>query len=52
LRPPSSSALSSSINTPATRPKGFDPAYFALLEAILIIVIAAMFYFYSKNSDR
>ncbi|HZG52804.1 MAG TPA: hypothetical protein VEZ40_11780 [Pyrinomonadaceae bacterium] len=31
---------------------GFDPAYFALLEVILLIVIAAMFYFYSKNSDR
>ena len=31
-------------------PKGFDPSYFALLEVILLIVIAAMFYFYSKNS--
>ncbi len=31
---------------------GFDPAYFALLEVILLIVIAAMFYFYSKNSDK
>ena len=29
--------------------EGFDPAYFALLEIILVAVIAAMFYFYSKN---
>ncbi|HEY0083629.1 MAG TPA: hypothetical protein VGB61_12625 [Pyrinomonadaceae bacterium] len=31
---------------------GFDPAYFALLELILLTVIAAMFYFYSKYSDK
>jgi RsiW-degrading membrane proteinase PrsW (M82 family) len=30
--------------------EGFDPAYFALLEIILLIVIAVMFYFYSRNS--
>jgi hypothetical protein len=30
--------------------EGFDPAYFALLEIILIAVIGVMFYFYSKNS--
>ncbi|MDQ1523346.1 MAG: hypothetical protein QOE47_1270 [Pyrinomonadaceae bacterium] len=32
--------------------EGFDPAYFALLEIILLIVIATMFYFYSKSSDK
>ncbi|MDQ1591254.1 MAG: hypothetical protein QOG71_1881 [Pyrinomonadaceae bacterium] len=32
--------------------EGFDPAYFALLEIILIIIIGTMFYFYSKNSDK
>jgi hypothetical protein len=29
--------------------EGFDPSYFALLEIILLIVIAVMFYFYSKK---
>ena len=31
--------------------ESFDPAYFALLEIILCIVIGTMFYFYSKNSE-
>jgi RsiW-degrading membrane proteinase PrsW (M82 family) len=30
--------------------EGFDPVYFALLEIILLIIIAVMFYFYSRNS--
>ncbi|HKP73071.1 MAG TPA: hypothetical protein VJT82_09040 [Pyrinomonadaceae bacterium] len=30
--------------------EGFDPAYFALLEIILLIVIAVMFYIYSRSS--
>jgi hypothetical protein len=30
--------------------EGFDPAYFALLEVILLIVIAVMFYFYSRKN--
>ncbi|MDQ3753668.1 MAG: hypothetical protein M3371_02935 [Acidobacteriota bacterium] len=29
--------------------EGFDPKYFALLEIILIAVIALMFYFYSRD---
>ncbi len=29
--------------------EGFDPAYFALLEIILVIIIAVMFYLYSKK---
>lgn len=30
--------------------EGFDPAYFALLEVILLILIAVMFYLYSKKA--
>ncbi len=29
---------------------GFDPSYFAQLEIILLIIIAVMFYFYSRSS--
>ncbi|MGH9943791.1 MAG: hypothetical protein ACRD9R_15710 [Pyrinomonadaceae bacterium] len=30
-------------------PEGFDPAYFALLEIILVAVIGMMFYFYTRK---